>query len=116
MSHHRHLDAKNYKMIQSVDLDSVIDIGQTGNKNQLDLFHHLLLVSIFVLFSSKINHYFFLDRAGIHREVRYGPWTSEIGIIYLFNNHVTEQNFSLLHDVTEFDGNSWDQFGKWIQF
>ena len=54
MSHHRHLDAKNYKMIQSVDLDSVIDIGQTENKNQLDLFRHLLLVSLFVLFSSKI--------------------------------------------------------------
>ena len=54
MSHHRHLDAKNCKMIQSVDLDSAKDIGQTENKNQLDLFRHLLLVSLFVLFSSKI--------------------------------------------------------------
>ena len=35
MSRHRHPDAKNYKMIQPVDLDSVVDIGQTENKNQL---------------------------------------------------------------------------------
>lgn len=55
MSHHCHPDANNYKMIQSVDLDSVIGIGQMENKNQLDLFRHLLLESSIVLFASKVN-------------------------------------------------------------
>ena len=54
-SHHRHPDAKNYKTIQSVDLDSVIDIGQTENKNRSDLFRRWPLVSSIVLFLSKMT-------------------------------------------------------------